>query len=192
MANRTVVILDGGTAASASLTDPAAAVTVKLLDRLGWGSSLFRMRELDIAPCRGCFDCWVKTPGVCIIDDPARDIAREFMRSDLVVFLTPITFGGYSSELKKGIDRLIPLILPYFTFVGSEIHHIRRYRSYPNLLGIGTLPGPDPEGEAIFSDLLVRNSINIYALDVDTCVVYEGDHNPEEKIEEKLLGVIDR
>jgi len=46
--------------------------------------------------------------------------------SELVVLLTPITFEGYCSELKKAVDRVIPLILPYFLFVRHEVHHIRR------------------------------------------------------------------
>jgi len=149
------------------------------------------MRDLDIAPCRGCFDCWVKTPGECVIDDPAREIAREFVRSDLAVFITPIVFGGYSSQLKKGLDRLIPLLLPYFTFVGNEVHHVRRYRSYPNLLGIGLLPAPDPEEEAIFSQLLLRNSINMYAFEVDVCIIYADEEDVGARIEEKLVGVIE-
>jgi len=191
MAIGRAVILDGGTFGSAPLTDRATGATVSLLERRGWDSTVFRMRELDIAPCRGCFDCWVRTPGECIIDDPAGEIAREFVQSDLAVFITPIVFGGYSSELKKALDRLIPLLLPYFTFVGNEVHHVRRYRGYPNLLGIGTLPASDQEEERIFSQLLVRNSINMYAVEVEGCVIHEKDEDIRSKIEERLMRVID-
>ena len=31
-----------------------------------------------------------------------------------MVLLTPITFGGYSSEIKKAMDRSICLVLPFF------------------------------------------------------------------------------
>jgi len=191
MADHRALILNGGAGRSASQADSVCEATSELLEKLGWGSSVFRMRDLDIAPCRGCFDCWVKTPGECVIDDPAREIAREFVRSDLAVFITPIVFGGYSSQLKKGLDRLIPLLLPYFTFVGNEVHHVRRYRSYPNLLGIGLLPAPDPEEEAIFSQLLLRNSINMYAFEVDVCIIYADEEDVGARIEEKLVGVIE-
>ncbi|RLE33806.1 flavodoxin family protein [Candidatus Acetothermia bacterium] len=190
MADHRAVILNGGTSESASQADSVCETTAGLLERLGWGSSIFRMRDLDIAPCKGCFHCWIRTPGECIVDDPAREIAREFIRSDLAVFITPIVFGGYSHELKKGIDRLIPVLLPYFTFVGNEVHHVRRYRGYPNLLGIGILPARDPEEEAIFSQLLLRNSINMYALGVEACIIYAGEGEISAKIEGKLAEVI--
>jgi len=191
MPARIGIILDGGTPRSAPLTDSACEATVGLLGERGFETRVFRLRDLDIAPCRGCFDCWVRTPGECSIDDFGRDIAREFVASGLAVFITPIVFGGYSSELKKALDRLIPLLLPYFTFVGNEVHHVRRYRGYPNLLGIGTLPAPDQEEERIFSQLLVRNSINMYAVEVEGCVIHEKDEDIRSKIEERLMRVID-
>ncbi len=73
------------------------------------------LHEKKIADCIGCFGCWVKTPGICIIDDYAREVARAFINSDLVVYLTPVVFGGYSYQLKKVLDRMIPLISPFFT-----------------------------------------------------------------------------
>jgi len=49
----------------------------------------------------GCFGCWNKTPGTCVMKDDSAKIAKAVVNSDLLIFLTPITFGGYSSELKK-------------------------------------------------------------------------------------------
>jgi len=113
--------------------------------------------------CAGCFGCWVQTPGVCLIDDAARDIARAVIQSDLVIYLTPVTFGGYSSELKKVLDRLICLILPFFTQIDGEVHHQPRYERYPRLLGLGLLPRPDDEAAEVFSRLVARNAINLHA-----------------------------
>ena len=45
---------------------------------------------------------------------------------DLVIYLTPVTFGGYSSELKRMVDHQIQNISPFFTSVQGEIHHQRR------------------------------------------------------------------
>lgn len=118
------------------------------------------LSETQIAPCLGCFGCWVKTPGVCIIDDAGRDIARAYMQSDMVVFVSPVTFGGYSYELKKAFDRLIPNLSPYFRRVSGEIHHKMRYKRYPSALIIGVLSEPDQEKEDIFKRLAKRNSLN--------------------------------
>jgi hypothetical protein len=113
----------------------------------------------------GCFGCWIKTPGVCVIDDAGRDIARRMIHSDVVVYLTPLMFGGYSSELKKAIDRSIPNISPLFRLMKREVHHAKRYPRNPRLAGIGICSnGPvDPDEEDLFETLVGRNAINLHA-----------------------------
>lgn len=76
---------------------------------MGWEVEPFILHDMEIHHW-GCFGCWVQTPGVCVIDDAGRDVARAVIQSDLAVFLIPVTFGGYSSELKKAVDRLICLL----------------------------------------------------------------------------------
>lgn len=124
---------------------------------------LVKPRELAIAPCAGCFGCWTRTPGECVIKDDARDVVGSYVGSDLVVYVTPVTFGGYSSQLKKLLDRIILSVLdPRFTVVGGEVHHRLRYRRYPKTVGFGTLPSPDPEAERLFAQLVARNGINAH------------------------------
>ncbi len=110
----------------------------------------------------GCFVCWVKTPGICVKNDIARDIARDIVQSDVLIYLTPIVFGGYSSELKKAVDRSIPTILPFFKNIEGEIHHKARYKHYPNLLVLGFLNYSNPEYEKTFRYLVKRNAINMH------------------------------
>jgi len=49
---------------------------------------------MQIAACVGCFGCWVKTPGNCVIDDYGRETTRKAIQSDLMVGLIPVTFGA--------------------------------------------------------------------------------------------------
>jgi len=131
------------------------------LAEAGHTTEVITLRERTIAPCRGCFGCWVKTAGECVIDDEGRGVARAIARSDLLVYLTPVTFGGVSSELKKALDRMIPNISPFFARVSGETHHQRRYRKPPRLVGLGILPRPDRKAEAIFKTLVERNALNL-------------------------------
>lgn len=149
-----------GAAGDDALTRRATDALIALLQQSGCKVEQIRLGELDIAPCLGCFGCWVKTPGICVIDDAGRDVAKKAIQCDLLTFVTPITFGGYSFQLKKAADRLIPLILPFFQLVGGEIHHQKRYASYPLLLGLGTLPEPNDAQEQLFRTLVRRNAIN--------------------------------
>jgi multimeric flavodoxin WrbA len=135
----------------------------------------FHLADEPVRCCLGCFHCWTTSPGECRIDDPARLVAQAVIASDWTVFLTPVTFGGYSSQLKKAVDRLIPLILPFFRLVEGEFHHQPRYQRYPNILGIGILGEPDPTQEAIFRQLVERNAINLQAPGHASVFVHVGE-----------------
>src|SRR5574341_1964244 len=156
------VILDGSRKGETSLARVREILDDELAG-LGWQVQPFILHESQVAYCLGCFECWTRTPGMCRIDDPAREMTAAIIRSDLVVYLTPITFGGYSSELKKVLDRSIGLVCPFFTRVQGEIHHQPRYHRYPRLLGVGGLPHADPESEQLFKGLVARNALNMHA-----------------------------
>ncbi len=137
-----------------------------IYDELGsikWEAESFILHEIKIAACQGDFGCWVKTPGVCIMKDDGQDIAGAFINSDMTVLLSPVTFGGYSAELKKAVDRLICIVSPLFTKIGGEFHHRKRYSRYPILIGIGVIEKADEESGEIFKKLVSRNAINFHA-----------------------------
>lgn len=115
---------------------------------------------LKIAPCRGCFSCWIRTPGICVIDDDAIEVARMTAQCDLLVYITPVVFGGVSPILKLALDRNICLVHPFFEKVNGETHHKKRYRHYPPMIAVGILNENDTEGKALFERLLSRMSIN--------------------------------
>lgn len=121
------------------------------------------LKEKEIADCLGCFKCWVKNPGVCIIDDYGREVADKLINSDLLIFLTPVVFGSYFYQLKKALDRMIPLISPYFKKIDGEIHHKKRYSKYPSLLALGIMEKFDENQSEIFKKLAKRNSINFHS-----------------------------
>jgi multimeric flavodoxin WrbA len=133
------------------------------------------LRNETIASCLGCFGCWLKTPGECVIKDAGSQLPRKVIQSDLVFMLTPVTFGMYSSELKKALDRFpCPVLLPFFKKINGEIHHANRYDKYPSLVAIGVLPNPDEESENIFTTLVGRNGINLHAKAISS-VIYSND-----------------
>lgn len=167
------LILDGGRC-GATPTAPALAEVANALAGAGWSVATLVLREQKIAYCLGCFECWTKSPGICRIDDDGRKVTAAMLASDLVVYLTPITFGGYSSHLKKAVDRSIGLVSPFFTRIDGEVHHRPRYDRYPALFGLGVLPEPDRQQEQLFGRLIERNALNLYAPACGSCVVYSG------------------
>ena len=135
------------------------------------------LRDKEIKPCLGCFKCWVQTPGICVIDDYGREVAKKMAQSDILFYLTSIQFGGYSSELKKALDRSIGLLMPFFRVFHEEIHHETRYDKYPNMIVYGVLDEPNKEQEEIFTELVQRNSLNNFAPEFNSQIIYKSDND---------------
>jgi multimeric flavodoxin WrbA len=148
------------------LRDLAAAAEAALnaqLTRRGYDVSRHDLTALEIPECTGDLGCWTATPGVCVQAGPHRDIARDMIQSDLVAWLTPVTFGGYSATLKRQLDHCLPLISPRFVKVNGETHRARRYERFPSLLAIGLLDEPDAAAVRVFRRLVRRNVISLHA-----------------------------
>lgn len=154
-----VVLLDGS---GEGRSEGAAVRAAEAAEARGAAVRSFRPGALTLAPCQGEFDCWTATPGVCRTDDEARDIARAIHDADLVVYLSPLTFGGYTSGLKKAMDRTIGLVQPFFESGSGLTHHAPRYATYPATLYLGLEEGP-PQEEArdTFLELARGNARNI-------------------------------
>ncbi len=180
------VILNGARSADTKV-DQVSEAMFSVLTGLGQ-VSMFKLREIAIADCVGCFGCWIKTPGECIINDAAKDIAKRMAAADLKVFVTPIVFGGYSYELKKMLDRQICLILPFFTKINGEVHHAPRYEHNGKLVSIGVLPEPDEESEGIFRTLFNRNAINMHTPTHGSIVSYYTDD--QDTVTQKIKSVL--
>lgn len=172
------LVLNGALAGDEELRTIEDAVD-STLGTSGWIVNRIQLRNVFIASCQGCFDCWVKTPGLCATRDGAGGVTRALACSDLAVLLSPITFGGYSSELKKALDRSIGIVSPFFTRIDGEVHHKSRYTRHPALLGVGVSEDRDPEEAQIFARLVARNAINFHAPAHAVCLVSRDD-SPEQ------------
>ena len=161
MPEKKVVILDGSGSGDKDLS-PVVSVLSHALQADSAQVEAFPLREMKLAHCLGCFDCWVKTPGMCVEADAGREIAKAVVRSDVTVFFTPVTFGGYSPELKKMVDRLVQIASPFFQMDHGEVHHPPRYSHLPRLVVVGVQRYPNPEEAHIFKTLAGRNAINLH------------------------------
>ncbi|NPD88214.1 MAG: flavodoxin family protein [Asgard group archaeon] len=143
---------------------PLQKIMEEELKNIGLVPETYLLHQTDIKSCIGCFKCWDTTPGICtgVKGDIANEIAEKVIQSELLVFLTPLTFGGYSSELKKIIERLLGLLLPGVNLIKGESHHRKRYERYPSLIAIAFTEKEDSGEEALFGLLIDRHSKNFY------------------------------
>ncbi|UCD72534.1 MAG: flavodoxin family protein [Candidatus Bathyarchaeota archaeon] len=154
----------------------------------GWLVESFILHQMEIRSCIGCFRCWDTTPGICtgVRGDDAEEIIRKAANADILIFLTSLTFGGYSSELKKIIERFLGLLQPAMTIVGGEHHHVKRYERYPSIIAIATAENLDEEEVQLFKKLVDRHSLNFYPPKHRAEVFQSGD----EGILERVKGIL--
>ena len=112
--------------------------------------------------CIGCFGCWLKTPGKCIIKDGFEDLGQRLSQVSEFILISKATFGSYSSAVKNVLDRSIAYVLPFFEIRNGEMHHGERYH---NALTISALfYGDMSETEMQTAQNLVRaNAVNLNA-----------------------------
>ena len=80
-----------------------------------------------IMPCIGCFGCWKKTPGKCVVSDGYDSMGELIHAADEVIVYSRLTFGGFSGFVKNVFDRSLSYVLPHFELVDGESHHMKRY-----------------------------------------------------------------
>jgi multimeric flavodoxin WrbA len=162
MFGKSIVILDGTPADNEQMAS-LLAMLCEILQESGAAVTRFTLRDISLAHCIGCFGCWLESPGICIEADAGRGLTEAVLHSDTTILFTPVTFGGYSSALKKCVDRWLPLAMPYFQKYHGEIHHTPRYVRYPRLVGIGVQDSPDAAEAEIFKTVVGHNAINFHA-----------------------------
>ena len=144
------------------------------------------LKDKKISPCKGCFDCWVKTPGKCSLKDEHHEIAAEYINSDLVIFASPLKIGFLNALTKNAMDRLIPLLHPYIHLVNNECHHQPRYTSYPKLGFIVQKEIDSSEDEL----LVVKKIMERFALNFQTKLhIFETTDKKPKSIANELSNI---
>jgi hypothetical protein len=124
------------------------------------GQSTVFAAEPSVCACIGCFGCWIKTPGKCVIDDRGQGFAGQFAAHDESMVISRLVYGGFSPSVKAVLDRSIGYILPFFRVVNGEMHHVPRYDK-PSVLRC-LFYGADitAEDRKIAEKLVAANALN--------------------------------
>lgn len=140
------------------------------LSQKGFETEDVRIGRNELAYCMGCFGCWIKKPGECVINDKMSDINRSYNHSDAVFYLSPVVFGQFSCNIKNAMDRWLPNVLPFFvTRKDGSTMHPPRYRAYPTHVMIGYGDEITEDERHLFSDICLNHRSNMNVL------LYQGD-----------------
>lgn len=110
--------------------------------------------------CIGCFGCWIKTPGICVIHDGYERTGIDMGNCMELILISRCYYGSVSPFVKMVLERALSYIHPDFAIRSGEMHHKRRYQ---NVIGLSAhLYGEDisqAEKETA-RDLIEANAVN--------------------------------
>lgn len=82
-----------------------------------------------IHPCTGCFGCWIKTPGKCVIHDGYEHTGITMSKCTELILISRCCYGSVSPFVKNVQDRAISYVHPDFVIRRGKMHHKRRYQN---------------------------------------------------------------
>ena len=118
------------------------------------------LSQLNIHNCVGCFGCWVKTPGRCVIRDDAVGVYPLIAASSRVIYVTRLYCGSYDTVMKTILERAIPIQQAFIRLHQGETHHVQR-RVADKQAVIVAYGARDQEEQDIFCRLVERNAKNM-------------------------------
>lgn len=84
--------------------------------------------KMNIGSCKGCFCCWNKTPGRCVLRDDMASVIEGQLWADVILWSFPLYYFSVPGPLKNLIDRQLPMSLPFMAAeegTGSGSHPAR-------------------------------------------------------------------
>lgn len=127
--------------------------------------------EQRIAPCVGCFCCWIKTPGRCVIRDDAPAIYPRIAHCDRLLVVSRLFLGCYDLPMKRLMERSLPNQQAFILIHHGETHHIQR-SVHPKQMTVVAY-GAESDGEkALFERFVKRNALNTLSED---CTIHFAD-----------------
>lgn len=109
--------------------------------------------------CRGCFGCWTRTPGECVVHDGLEETGAWLGAADELLLISRCCFGSLSPAVKRVLDRAISYIHPYFEIRSGQMHHKRRYSNRLHLHACLYGSGGEQE-ENTMRGILAANAVN--------------------------------
>ena len=135
------------------------------------------LSKLAISHCVGCFGCWTKTPGRCVIRDDATKVYPLIAQSERVLYVSRVKYGGYDRIMKTMLERAIPIQQAFIRLFRGETHHVQRdvVAKKATILAYGDMQEDERE---LFRKLVARNANNM------NFKTYQVIFCQEEKVEE--------
>lgn len=121
------------------------------------------MSDKPPVKCVGCFGCWIKNPGECIMKDGYNHMGEYFGNCEKIIIVTSSRYGEFSVFIKNIIDRSISTVHPYFVKRNGEMHHKLRYNNRPSFNVICYSDDLSGDEKETFEERVKAASVNLGA-----------------------------
>jgi len=123
-------------------------------------AEIININNKKINSCTSCFNCWIKTPGSCVIRDEQALIYPKIAIAKEIVYICKVRYGCYDVEFKAMLERCLPLQQAFLRVYKQETHHEQREVEIKNalIIGYGVV---EQEEKEIFKKLIERNAYNL-------------------------------
>ena len=120
-----VLVINGSPKGSRSNT---MKLVLAFLDGAGWADAeIIDVQKAKLQGCLGCYTCWNKTPGICVIDDDMSKILPKLIQANIIIWAFPLYVFNVPGNLKCLLDRQLPLGLPFMSEDNESGGHPARY-----------------------------------------------------------------
>jgi multimeric flavodoxin WrbA len=143
------------------------------------------LSDKKISPCRGCYTCWFKTPGKCVIEDDMTDITGQMKDSGVIILSSPVYFNNVTGIMKTFIDRL--------TSSGNDPDN-RKGNSNPAGFVMMSNCGLDDRSQFDVISLWIRKMTAMLGTDLIAELYTTGGRmltNPSEELEESTRAYLE-
>lgn len=86
--------------------DRAGYELYKELTVNGITTEYISLEGVKVKPCINCGGCTYKTYGRCVVRDDADWILSKIIEAEILIIVSPITFGSYSYKIKQVLDKI--------------------------------------------------------------------------------------
>lgn len=127
-----------------------------LLDNADNQIKIIETKDLDIHHCIGCNQCWLKTPGRCVIKDDYRQIVKQLVDAEDLWLVTGTRYGFLDYRGKRIMDRIMPMLNMNIEIRDGWMRHQLRYHA----LNVGVMYRGDGDQE-LLEEWSMRCAMNL-------------------------------
>ena len=118
---------------------------VEGMKKAGANVELISLQEYEIKLCTGCWNCWIKGTGQCILDDDMQLLIPKHDGCDMLVMAFPLYVDGMPALTKTFLERLTVEAHPYMIPGNYKTRHPRRKKKDQSLVLFSTSGFPELE-----------------------------------------------